>query len=63
MTECIPRLPLTGGIGDPIWCSICGSALTDTDRQGGIWSCQCLLCREVMQARVRRRMGAEAGGA
>ena len=55
------QLPLDSAPNTPpVWCSICGSALTDADRQGGLMACQCEGCREMMQERVRRRMGAEA---
>ena len=61
MNEYEPRLPLTEGIGEPIWCSICGSVLKQADTfDDGMMACQCEGCREMMEARVRRRMGAEA---
>ena len=42
----------------PIWCSMCGAVLTPDDHPCGLCYCQCAGCREVLQARVRRIMGA-----
>ena len=51
-----PRLPITDSSDEPVWCSMCGSVLTQADHFFGIWACQCEGCREVLQERVRRIM-------
>ena len=53
------RLALLGPIGEPIWCSMCGSVLTPADHPfapGKGWACQCEGCRKVLAQRVRRNM-------
>ena len=45
----------------PIWCSMCGSVLTQADKNSGIFSCQCEGCRKVLEARARRIMETTRG--
>ena len=59
-----PRLPLDREPNTPpVWCSMCGSVLTQANvlthaGQDGIMPCECERCRKVLEARVRRIMGA-----
>ena len=53
-----PRLPITDGADEPVWCSMCGAVLTKADHPDGIWPCQCEGCVKVLQERVRRIMEA-----
>ena len=56
MRKLTRKLPITGPIGEPIWCSRCGAALTARDYDGTVWACQCWRCRTILEWRAQRIM-------